>query len=188
VKEEERLSDGGGGESGAVLAGMEQVTPAAQGEFLAIPRPSDSDLCLFVCYFVSDGFVSKAIQIRLLCWSAVCTASVSLGTPMKSAIRGSGSRRVAELKGVYCHPKGSECLLEDGHRQLNRAFSIATVRLRLSLFIDHGVTLTGAASPPAPVTCPHSIIHLSLSLAVIASSPLAQPWHFPAEPPQLSPT
>jgi hypothetical protein len=39
VKEEERLSDGGEGENESVLAGMEQVTPAAQGEFLAIPRP-----------------------------------------------------------------------------------------------------------------------------------------------------
>ena len=97
MKEEERLSDGGGGESESVLAGMEQVTPAAQGEFLAIPRPSDSDL--FVCYFVSDGFVSKAIQIRLLCWSAVCTASVSLGTPMQSAIRRSGSIRIVGVEG-----------------------------------------------------------------------------------------
>ena len=47
MKEEERLSDGGGGESESVLAGMEQVTPAAQGEFLAIPRPLGCNF--FVC-------------------------------------------------------------------------------------------------------------------------------------------
>ena len=39
MKEEEKLSGGGGGESGAVLAGVEWGTPAAQGEFRVVPGP-----------------------------------------------------------------------------------------------------------------------------------------------------
>ena len=57
------MSGGGGGESGAVLAGVKDGTPAAQGEFKVIPGLS---VAVFVCYFVFDWWgVSTAIKIRL---------------------------------------------------------------------------------------------------------------------------
>jgi hypothetical protein len=65
------LSGGGGGESGAVLAGVEWGTPAAQGEFRVVPGPAH---CHFVCYFVFDWWgVSTAIKIRLDAGLFYCT-------------------------------------------------------------------------------------------------------------------
>ena len=71
MKEEERLSDGGGGESESVLAGMEQVTPAAQGEFLAIPRPSDSDRHTTRERLSGSGSMGQGIERVVVCTGCV---------------------------------------------------------------------------------------------------------------------